>query len=115
MREEDGIPPQYATYKGAHFAAREQLLNHFRYHFTAIEPSVQLSQFILGKLRSGDTSKQVLSLSGRCCLLDRDFRRRLLVLKALKKGIMCPDWRQLLSEIGDERTIFSFFEHSVMG
>lgn len=54
--------------------------------------SAQLGQIISRKLRN-NKFKNLRSLSCRCHhLLENDHRHRKMIIKALKNGVLCPNW-----------------------
>lgn len=68
----------------------------FNYKAKVIKSSEQLHQIILEKLRSNE-SENLRSLHGRCCLFWNDWRHRRTIIKSLKKGVLCPNWKAELS------------------
>lgn len=57
------------------------------------------AQLDLSEKMGGNRSENVRSLSGRCHFLKHDRMQREMTVKALKNGILCPDWQAELKKL----------------
>jgi len=63
-----------------------------RYTLEVNRSSAQWDQLISEKLGI-NKSENVHTLYGRCHLIEEHHRHRMMIIKALKNGVLCPNWR----------------------
>lgn len=64
--------------------------------------SAQLDQIISRKLRN-NKFENLRSLRYRCHLLKKDHKHRKRIIKALKNGVLCPNWSDELCKKNSEK------------